>query len=144
MFIRMKVTARKSRWTTSMRPYETFRTARRKARNVQENLIHRGYQMQDTHDQRLHPEKPRDENSRGKRNIRYKPGQDAHLRRDREGKHSCGMTGASPHYRVIATLNRCRVEELIQAFSPGKTPRKSIEGTVRLFRGPDGNGEGRG
>jgi AsmA protein len=42
------------------------------------------------------------------------------------------MTGASPHYRVIAALNRCRIEELIQAFSHGKSPRKSMEGTVNF------------
>ncbi len=38
------------------------------------------------------------------------------------------MTGASPSYRVIYTLSRCRVDELIQAFSPKKLPEKSIEG----------------
>jgi uncharacterized protein involved in outer membrane biogenesis len=38
------------------------------------------------------------------------------------------VTGASPHYRAITTLNRCRIDELIQAFSPGKMPQKSIEG----------------
>ncbi len=54
------------------------------------------------------------------------------------------VTGASPHYRVITTLNRFRIEELIQAFSPGKIPQKSMEGTGQLFRGPDGNGEERG
>jgi AsmA protein len=42
------------------------------------------------------------------------------------------MTRASPHYRVITTLNRFRIEELMQAFSPGKTLRKSIEGTVNF------------
>ena len=31
-----------------------------------------------------HPDKPRDRNKRGKRDPRYKPGQYAHLRRDRE------------------------------------------------------------
>ena len=42
------------------------------------------------------------------------------------------VTGASPHYRVITTLNRCRVGELIQAFSPPKFPGKSIEGMVNF------------
>ncbi len=42
------------------------------------------------------------------------------------------VTRASPHYRVIATLDRFRIEEVIQAFSPGKTPRKSMEGTVNF------------
>ena len=42
------------------------------------------------------------------------------------------VTGASPHYRVIATLNRFRIEDLIQAFSPGKIPRKSMEGVVNF------------
>jgi uncharacterized protein involved in outer membrane biogenesis len=42
------------------------------------------------------------------------------------------LTSASPHYRVITTLNRCRVDELIQAFSPGKMPQKSIEGMVNF------------
>jgi AsmA protein len=41
-------------------------------------------------------------------------------------------TGASPHYRVICTLSQCRVDELIQALSPGKMPRKSIEGLVNF------------
>lgn len=42
------------------------------------------------------------------------------------------MTKASPHYRVITSLDRFRVEELIQALSTGKTSRKSIEGTVNF------------
>jgi uncharacterized protein involved in outer membrane biogenesis len=42
------------------------------------------------------------------------------------------LTSASRHYRVITTLNRCRVDELIQAFSPGKMPQKSIEGMVNF------------
>ena len=40
------------------------------------------------------------------------------------------VTGASPHYRLITALDRFRIEELIQASSPGKIPRKSIEGTA--------------
>ena len=42
------------------------------------------------------------------------------------------MTRASPHYRMVTTLNRFRIEELILAFSPGKSPRKSMEGTVNF------------
>ncbi len=42
------------------------------------------------------------------------------------------VTQALPHYRVIATLKRFRIEELIQASSPGKVPQKSMEGTVTL------------
>ena len=42
------------------------------------------------------------------------------------------LTGASPHYRVIYTLNRFRIEELIQAFSPGKIPIKSMEGLTNF------------
>jgi len=38
--------------------------------------------------------------------------------------------GPSPHYHVITTLDRFRIEEMIQAFSPGNSPRKSMEGTV--------------
>jgi AsmA family/AsmA-like C-terminal region len=42
------------------------------------------------------------------------------------------MTKASPHYRVITSLDRFRVEDLIQALSTGTSPRKSIEGTVNF------------
>jgi AsmA protein len=42
------------------------------------------------------------------------------------------VTAASPHYRVIYTLSQCRVDELIQALSPGKMPQKSIEGMVNF------------
>jgi AsmA protein len=42
------------------------------------------------------------------------------------------MTGALPHYRVIYALSQCRVDELIQALSPGKMPQKSIEGMVNI------------
>ena len=42
------------------------------------------------------------------------------------------VTGALPRYRVITTLNRFRIEELIQAYSLGKTSRKSMEGTVNF------------
>lgn len=40
------------------------------------------------------------------------------------------VTGASPQYRVIYALSQCRVDELIQALSHGKTPQKSVEGAV--------------
>jgi AsmA protein len=42
------------------------------------------------------------------------------------------VTGASPHYRVITNLNRFRIDELIQATSPGNIHEKSIEGTVNF------------
>ncbi len=42
------------------------------------------------------------------------------------------VTGASPYFRVIYTLNRFRIEELMQASPPGKIPKKSIEGTVNF------------
>ena len=42
------------------------------------------------------------------------------------------MTRASPHYRVITTLNRFKIEELIQTYSSGKTSVKSMEGTVNF------------
>jgi len=42
------------------------------------------------------------------------------------------LTRASPHYRLITTLNRCKSDELIQAFSPKKFPGKSIEGMVHF------------
>src|SRR3990172_4988258 len=38
------------------------------------------------------------------------------------------VTGASPHYRLIATLHRFRIEDLVWAYSPRKIPEKSIEG----------------
>ena len=42
------------------------------------------------------------------------------------------MTGSSPHYRVIYTLNRVRIEELLQQYSLKKIPRKTIEGPVNF------------
>jgi len=42
------------------------------------------------------------------------------------------VTGASPHYRVITTLKRFRIEKLIQATSPGNIHEKSMEGTVNF------------
>jgi AsmA protein len=42
------------------------------------------------------------------------------------------VTGALPHYRVITTLNRFRIEELIQAYSSGETLQKSMEGMVNF------------
>ncbi len=49
-----------------------------------------------------------------------------------KGSIHADVTGLSPHYRVITTFNRFRIEELIQRFSPGKIPQKSIEGTVNF------------
>ena len=40
------------------------------------------------------------------------------------------VTGESPHYHINYTLSKCRVDEIIQAFSPGKMPQKSIEGLI--------------
>ncbi len=54
------------------------------------------------------------------------------------------MTRASPHYRVITSLDRFRIEELIQALSTGKTPRKSIEGTVNFSADLTATGKERG
>lgn len=42
------------------------------------------------------------------------------------------VTRATPRYRVIAALSRFRIEEVIQAFSSGDLPRKSMEGTVNF------------
>jgi AsmA protein len=42
------------------------------------------------------------------------------------------VTGASPHYRVITTLDRFRIEELIQALSPGNIPHENMEGPVNF------------
>lgn len=42
------------------------------------------------------------------------------------------VTGASPRYRVITAFTRLRIEEVVQAFSPGKFPRKGIEGSVNI------------
>ncbi len=38
------------------------------------------------------------------------------------------VTGAAPRYRVVYTLSRFRIEELIQKFSPRNIPGKTIEG----------------
>jgi uncharacterized protein involved in outer membrane biogenesis len=40
------------------------------------------------------------------------------------------VTGPSPHYRLIYTLNRIRIEELLQQYSLKKIPRKTIEGPI--------------
>jgi AsmA protein len=49
-----------------------------------------------------------------------------------KGSMHMDVTGATPHYRVIAALDRLRVEELVTAASPGKFPPKSIEGAVKV------------
>ena len=38
------------------------------------------------------------------------------------------VTGASPRYRVVYTLSRFRIEDVIQKFSPKNIPGKTIEG----------------
>jgi uncharacterized protein involved in outer membrane biogenesis len=40
------------------------------------------------------------------------------------------MTGSSPHYGLMYTLNRVRIEELLQQYSLKKIPRKIIEGPI--------------
>jgi hypothetical protein len=42
------------------------------------------------------------------------------------------LTGSSPYYRVIYTLNRVGIEELLQQYSLKKFPRKTIEGPVNF------------
>ncbi|MGC1453785.1 MAG: AsmA family protein, partial [Nitrospirota bacterium] len=49
-----------------------------------------------------------------------------------QGNVHLDMTGALPRYRVITTLNKFRIERLIQAYSSGETFRKSMEGTVNF------------
>lgn len=45
-----------------------------------------------------------------------------------KGSIQVDLTGASPHYKIIYTLSRFRIEELIQKFSSREIPEKSIEG----------------
>jgi uncharacterized protein involved in outer membrane biogenesis len=49
-----------------------------------------------------------------------------------KGSLHADVTGASPHFRVVTTLDHFRIEELIHAASPGNIPQKSIEGTVNF------------
>ena len=49
-----------------------------------------------------------------------------------DGSIHVDLTGSSPYYRVIYTLNRVRVEELLQQYSLKKFPRKTIEGPVNF------------
>jgi uncharacterized protein involved in outer membrane biogenesis len=42
------------------------------------------------------------------------------------------VTGPSPHYRVIYTLNRVRIEELLQLYSHKEIPQKTIEGPINF------------
>ena len=42
------------------------------------------------------------------------------------------VTGPSPRYRVIYTLNRVRIEELLQQYSLKKIPQKTIEGPINF------------
>ena len=49
-----------------------------------------------------------------------------------DGSIHVDLTGSSPYYRVIYTLNRVRIEELLQQYSLKKIPRKTIEGPVNF------------
>jgi len=49
-----------------------------------------------------------------------------------DGSIQVDLTGSSPYYRVIYTLNRVRIEELLQQYSLKKFPRKTIEGPVNF------------
>jgi uncharacterized protein involved in outer membrane biogenesis len=42
------------------------------------------------------------------------------------------LTGPSPHYRVIYSLNRVRIEELLPLYSLKKIPQKAIEGPINV------------
>jgi hypothetical protein len=42
------------------------------------------------------------------------------------------MTGSSPRYRTIYSLNRVRVEELLQLYSLKKNPQQIIEGPINI------------
>ena len=42
------------------------------------------------------------------------------------------VTGPSPQYRVIYTLNRARIEELLQQYMLKKMPQKTIEGPINF------------
>lgn len=49
-----------------------------------------------------------------------------------DGSVHVDLTGSSPYYRIIYTLNRVRTEELLQQYSLKKFPRKTIEGLVNF------------
>jgi uncharacterized protein involved in outer membrane biogenesis len=49
-----------------------------------------------------------------------------------KGSFHVDVTGASPEYRVNTALQQLRIEEVVQALSPGKFPPKSIEGAVDI------------
>jgi uncharacterized protein involved in outer membrane biogenesis len=42
------------------------------------------------------------------------------------------LTGPSPHYRVIYSLNRVRIEDLLQLYSLKKIPPKTMEGPINF------------
>lgn len=42
------------------------------------------------------------------------------------------VTGPSPHYRIIYTLNQVRIEELLQQYSLKTIPKKTIEGPINF------------
>ncbi len=49
------------------------------------------------------------------------------------GRIQVDATGASPHYHAITTLSKFRIEEVVQAFSPGTPSQKNIEGPAEFF-----------
>jgi len=49
-----------------------------------------------------------------------------------EGSIHVDVTEPAPHYRVVYTLNRVRIEELLQLYSLKKNPREIIEGPVSI------------
>jgi AsmA protein len=49
-----------------------------------------------------------------------------------EGSIHVDVTGTAPHYRVVYTLNRVRIEELLQLYSLKKNPREIMEGPVNI------------
>jgi uncharacterized protein involved in outer membrane biogenesis len=51
------------------------------------------------------------------------------------------MTGSSPRYRTIYSLNRVRVEELLQLYSLKKNPKEIIEGPINISADLTATGE---
>jgi uncharacterized protein involved in outer membrane biogenesis len=49
-----------------------------------------------------------------------------------EGSIRVDVTEPAPHFRVVYTLNRVRIEELLQLYSLKKNPREIIEGPVNI------------
>jgi AsmA protein len=48
------------------------------------------------------------------------------------GKIHVDMTGPSPHYRMIYSLQQARIEELLPLYSLKKIPKKTIEGPIKF------------